>query len=220
MYVDAIPTDRPRQRDVAAGRISRVDRINSGPDIALNAPAPELRIGPRLRRARLANRFTLDDVARATGLTKGFISQLERDMTSASVASLVKVCDALRISVGALFEPPTTSVTRSQGASRINFGGKGLVEALLTPSSSGDLQVIRSVIDPGGGSGDEPYSLDAKSEVLHVLEGEVLVNVDSVDYRLSEGDTLTFSAKEPHAWHNPSKRRRAVALWILAPSPW
>lgn len=159
-------------------------------------------------------------MARATGLTKGFISQLERDMTSASVASLVKVCAALRISVGALFEPASTSLTRSGEAPRINFGGTGLREVLLTPRSSSDLQVVRSVIEPGGGSGDEPYGLEAKAEVAYVVEGELVVTLDGEAFHLRKGDTLTFSAREPHAWHNPSKGCRTLVLWILAPSPW
>lgn len=141
-------------------------------------------------------------------------------MTSASVASLVKVCGALSISVGALFEPPATSLTRSEDAARINFGGTGLIERLLTPRSSSDVQVIRSVIDPGGGSGDEPYRLDAKAEVAYVMEGELVITVAGEAFHLGEGDALTFAASEPHAWRNPSKRRRTIALWILAPSPW
>lgn len=220
MYVPAIPKERSGEAHPASGGISRADRISSGPDIRQGLPTPELQIGPRLRRARLASQLTLEDVARSTGLTKGFISQLERDMTSASVASLVKVCEALRISVGALFEPASTSLTRSAEAPRINFGGTGLREVLLTPRGSSDLQVIRSVIEPGGGSGEEPYGLDAKAEVAYIVEGELVVALDAEEYRLAAGDTLTFSAQVPHAWHNPSKRRRAVALWILAPSPW
>jgi transcriptional regulator with XRE-family HTH domain len=205
---------------VTPGGTSRADRISSGPEIAQSPPTPALQIGPRLRRARLASHLTLDDVARATGLTKGFISQLERDMTSASVASLVKLCEALRISIGALFEPASTSLTRSTEAPCINFGGTGLQEVLLTPRGSSDLQIIRSVIEPGGGSGEEPYGLDTKTEVAYVLEGELVVTLDGEEYVLAEGDTLTFSAQVPHAWHNPSKRHRAVVFWILAPSPW
>ncbi len=202
------------------GGDGRRERITVGPDVERERPVAELRIGPRLRRARLAGGLTLAEVAGATGLTKGFISQLERDMTSASVASLVKVCEVLRISVGALFEPPSASLTRADEAPRINFGGVGLVEALLTPRGTSDLQVIRSVIEPGGGSGEEPYGLDAKAEVAYVLEGALVVALEGEEFRLGAGDALTFSARVPHAWHNPSADERAVTLWVLAPSPW
>jgi len=220
LYAGAIRPQLSGVVQVDGWGASRADRMRSRPQVGVGEGMPELQIGRRLRRARLSAHLTLEDVARSTGLTKGFISQLERDMTSASVASLVKVCEALRMSVGALFEPASTLLTRSHEAPLINFGGTGLLEVLLTPRGCSDLQIIRSVIDPGGGSGDEPYGLDAKSEAAYVVEGELVVSLDGEEYHLAEGDTLTFSAQVPHAWRNPSERRRAVALWILAPSPW
>jgi DNA-binding XRE family transcriptional regulator len=61
--------------------------------------APAVRIGARLRAARQARGLTLDKVAAATGVTKGFLSRLERDDVSPSVASLVAVCDVLGVRV-------------------------------------------------------------------------------------------------------------------------
>ena len=49
-----------------------------------------------------------------TGLTKGFLSRVERDMTSPSVASLITLCDVLSISVGSLFEAPDVQVVRGR----------------------------------------------------------------------------------------------------------
>jgi transcriptional regulator with XRE-family HTH domain len=200
----------------------RADRIASGPGIpTLEETSSEaLRIGARLRQARLRRKLSLEQLARTTGLSKGFISQLERDMASASVASLVKLCEAVHISVGSLFQPSTTLLTTAEDAPLINFGGTGLREQLLTPRSSSELQVIRSEIAPGGGSGDEAYVLDAKADVVHVLAGQLVVMVDDEVFTLDVGDTLSFSPRQAHSWHNPSARRRAVVLWALAPSPW
>jgi transcriptional regulator with XRE-family HTH domain len=201
---------------------NRATRMSSGPDVVPGDPgmAPPLRIGPQLRAARARRKLSLDQVAAATGLTKGFLSQLERDMTTASVASLVKLCSALHIGIGSLFEPSQTMLTRNEGAPPINFGGTGVSEQLLTPRESSDMQVIRSRVSPGGGSGDEPYALDAKAEVVYVLEGELVVTVDAEIYTMRTGDTLTFSPRQLHSWSNPSATTDAVVLWALAPSPW
>ena len=136
-------------------------------------------------------------------------------MTSASVASLVRLCDALQISVGSLFQAPRTLLTTAAEAPPINFGGSGLNEQLLTPRQNA-LQVIRSEIAPGGGSGEEPYTLDADAEVVHVLHGQIAVHLDEDVFTLSVGDTLSFSPRQPHAFHNPSRHTTAVVLW---PSP-
>src|SRR4051794_32037269 len=87
---------------------------------------PHAPIGARLRTARQAAGLTLAAVAEQAGLTKGFLSRLERDEVSPSVASLVTVCGILGIGVGSLFEAPQTSLVRAGEAPPINFGGQGL----------------------------------------------------------------------------------------------
>jgi len=72
---------------------------------------PAVLIGNRLRSARKLRGLTLDQVAQSAGLTKGFVSRLERDDVSPSVASLVAVCETLGLRVGELFDPPQTSVS-------------------------------------------------------------------------------------------------------------
>ena len=70
------------------------------------------RIGAQLRAARLAARMTMAEVAEQAGLTKGFVSKLERDLANVSVASLIRLCDALGVSVGSLFQTPKGEVVR------------------------------------------------------------------------------------------------------------
>ena len=179
-----------------------------------------VQIGARLRKSRLLRGLSIEQVASSTGLTKGFISQLERDLTSASVASLIRICEAVGISVGSLFEPSRTDLVRALQAPPINFGGENVVEHLLTPANSRNLQVIRSDIAPLGGSGGEPYTLNGDAEVAHVLQGRLDLTVGTEQFRLQRGDTLTFSPRESHSWHNPSSTRRSIVIWILNPTPW
>lgn len=183
-------------------------------------PAPGgVPIGGRLRAARAARALTLDDVAGAAGLTKGFISRLERDEVSPSVASLVAVCEVLGIRVGELFESPATSVVRAAEGRRINFGGREVEEFLLTPSIQGDVQVIRSVMEPGGTGGDELYSLDCNTEFVYVVRGTLVVTLAAGSVHLSTGDAFTFPGREPHTWQNASDTEPCEVLWVLAPAP-
>lgn len=183
-------------------------------------PAPGgVPIGGRLRAARAARALTLDDVAGAAGLTKGFISRLERDEVSPSVASLVAVCEVLGIRVGELFESPATSVVRAAEGRRINFGGREVEEFLLTPTIQGDVQVIRSVMEPGGTGGDELYSLDCNTEFVYVVRGTLVVTLAAGSVHLSTGDAFTFPGREPHTWQNASDTEPCEVIWVLAPAP-
>ena len=179
---------------------------------------PAVLIGARLRAARKQRSLTLDQVAHSAGLTKGFVSRLERDDVSPSVASLVTVCEVLGLRVGELFDPPETSVLRAGEGRLINFGGQGAIERLVTPGTQGALEVIHSVIEPGGSGGDELYSLACEAECVYVLSGTVQVVLENGSEQLSAGDAMTFPGNAPHTWRNPGPGTCEV-LWILAPAP-
>ncbi|MET1020469.1 MAG: helix-turn-helix domain-containing protein, partial [Microterricola sp.] len=157
-------------------------------------------IGSRLRAARQAQQLTIDEVARITGLTKGFLSRVERDITSPSVASLITLCAVLSISVGSLFEEADVQLVRAGTGPRINLGGIDSDERLLTPRNEARIQVIRSVVAPGGHGGDQLYSVNADVETVHVLDGELTVRVSDAEWVLGAGDSLTFNGHEPHSW--------------------
>ena len=177
-------------------------------------------IGARLRAARLAARKTMAEVASEAGLTKGFLSKLERDLANVSVASLMRLCDALGIPVGSLFEPPKGEVVRAGERPPINFGGTGgMREYLLTPSAERRLQAIFSDIAPGGGSGNEPYSLPADVEFVFILRGSLEVTVEGTPVTLEAGDSFTFPAGAPHSFRvPPGAAGAAQVLWVVSPA--
>jgi transcriptional regulator with XRE-family HTH domain len=179
---------------------------------------PVVLIGAKLRHARQFRGLTLDQVAQSAGLTKGFVSRLERDDVSPSVASLVTVCEVLGLRVGDLFDPPRTSVIRSGEGRLINFGGKGAVERLVTPGTQTALEVIHSVVEPGGNGGEELYALACEAECAYVLSGTLEVVLEHGVETLTAGDAMTFPGNSPHTWRNPGPRPCKV-LWILAPAP-
>src|SRR2546429_5863072 len=82
------------------------------------------RIGAQLRAARLAARMSMAEVAEQAGLTKGFVSKLERDLANASVASLIRLCDALGISVGSLLQAPKAEGARRDARPRTTFAAR------------------------------------------------------------------------------------------------
>jgi transcriptional regulator with XRE-family HTH domain len=177
-----------------------------------------VKIGARLRQARQQRGLTISALAERTNLTKGFLSQAERDLASLSVASLVRICDVLDIGVGTLFDKPATNYVPRERRPRINFGGERVEEYQLTPSSESRVQVIEQHVEPGGGSGDEEYSLKGETEFVHVLKGQLEVTIGDEVVALRAGDSLTFSASDAHTWRNPSSRQSAHAIWVFAPA--
>jgi uncharacterized cupin superfamily protein len=79
--------------------------------------------------------------------------------------------------------------------------------------------VIHSLIEPGGGGGDEEYSLDCDVEFVYVVEGQLEVVLSHEAVRLSSGDAFTFPGREPHTWRNASRTESCEVLWVLAHAP-
>jgi transcriptional regulator with XRE-family HTH domain len=178
------------------------------------------RIGARLRAARRRQGLTIEQLAESTGLTKGFISRVERDETSPSVATLLTICEVIHLPIGALFEIPETELVTAAEAPLINLGGTGADERLLSPRGQPRVQLIRSRIEPGGNGGPELYTLNSEIEVVHVLLGTLEVAFVDATVRVMAGDALTFSGREPHTWSNADPAHPCEVLWVLVPAPW
>jgi len=161
--------------------------------------------------------LTIEQVADATGLTKGFLSRVERDLTSPSVASLVTLCQVLSVSIGDLFAAPETHLTKRNDGPRISLGGQGIVERLLTARSERRVQIIQACIEPHGRGESELYAVDCDVDVLHVIKGNIRLILTNEEYDLSAGDTVTFPGREPHTWINPTDKPVEV-LWVLVPA--
>ncbi|MFF9472019.1 helix-turn-helix domain-containing protein [Streptomyces roseolus] len=177
------------------------------------AAALEASTGARLRKIRLDRGLSLTEVAHRAEVTKGFLSQLERGLTSVSVPTLLRVCEVLRIGVGELFAYPEEHVV--DGGSRIDMGGEGVAEYLLTPADTTAFQVFRSVIEPGGGTGG-PYRLDTATVFAMGLSGSTRLIVGGETRMLSAGASTSFSGQTLHQFDNPGPTVSEV-LWVLSP---
>lgn len=188
------------------------------PGQAIEDQASDLNIGHRLRSAREQRGLTISQVADLTGLTKGFISLVERDKTSASVATLQKICDALTLRLVALFEPPRTYVSRRDQRRTARFGGTKVSDYVLTPPTDGRMQVLETHIEPGGGGDPNSYRLPVDGEFVVVLDGHLVVEIEGIVIELAEGDALSFSARDSHRWYNPSTTESTRVMWVLTKS--
>ncbi len=178
-----------------------------------------LLVGAKLRALRQARGLSLEQVAQAIGVNKSFISKLEHDAVAPSVATLLRYCDAVGIRPGTLFDPPPTNLVRRNQRRRIDLGGEGMAEYLISGDGQDQLMALMSEIGPGGGSGAEPYTLRSAADLVHVLQGRLEIMVDNVTYLLGPGDTLTFPPTLPHTWRNPSEKDHTRAIWVIVPPP-
>src|SRR5712671_311214 len=181
--------------------------------------ANEPDLGLTIRRLRESRQLSLKEVAARSGLTQSFLSQVERNLTSPSVASLRRVAQAFGVPLTELFQGPVipeNRVVRRAERRQLIHPSRQWRDYLLTPSLTGKLQVILSVIEPGGGSGEEPYAHDSDEECVVILRGRLEFWVGPDRYLLEEGDSIVFESRIPHRNRNPGPEQAEV-LWITTP---
>ncbi|WP_010204426.1 helix-turn-helix domain-containing protein [Salinibacterium sp. PAMC 21357] len=178
-----------------------------------------VRVGARLRSSRRTQGLTIEQLAAATNLTKGFISRVERDETSPSVATLLTICEVLSLPIGALFEAAETEFVALADAPLINMGGRGAIERMVTPRGQPKIQMLRSTLQPGADGGDKLYTVNCDVEVVHVISGNFEIQFTDRTVALAAGDTITFPGRELHNWKNAGTVDAEV-LWTLVPAAW
>jgi transcriptional regulator with XRE-family HTH domain len=178
------------------------------------------KVGARVRSLRRERGLTIEQLAAATGLTKGFISQLERDRTAPSLSSIARICDALGVRLSHIFEAePAPALVRRQERPQVALPFATRND-LLSSREEQRFQAIESEIAPGAGAGDELSSLPGEVEFVYVLEGSLELRVSEETHVLETGDAITYQLGKPHTWRNPSTTAIARVLWVSVPNPY
>ena len=182
-------------------------------------PALDLaKVGERLRTYRMRKRATLKQVAARAEVSESFLSQVERGRVGASIATLHRIAMALEVSFSDLFEPDAgaqSRVMRRDERPVLAFPG-GLKKYLLTPGPLENLEVIIGELEPGGSTGDEPYTHGDSEELLLVTSGMLRARIGDEEHVMLEGDSIVYRSSIPHTFDNPGPDP-AWALWIISP---
>jgi transcriptional regulator with XRE-family HTH domain len=184
-------------------------------------PAMDLAVGMRLRDLRRKANLSLETIASRSALSVGFLSQIERGLSSPSLRVLATLADVLGVGIAALFGDPSNDgsaprgvIIRAAERAELKLWRSGISKQLLNPTGAdGKLNLFLVHMEPGGSTGDELYTHDGEEAGL-VLEGEMTLTVDDETWRLKTGDSFRFASRRPHRFGNPAKRAKAVVLWV------
>jgi DNA-binding transcriptional MerR regulator/mannose-6-phosphate isomerase-like protein (cupin superfamily) len=171
-------------------------------------------IGVRLRQLRTKRRLSLARVAKAVGISLGFLSALERSHMSASVATLRKLARFYKTNILDFFDPAESNsrVVPAEKRKVLEAGPGVRMELLAWGNTVMEPHLFR--VAPQAGSG-ESYTHEGE-EFLYVLQGELQISLEADEYRLKPGDSFYFESATPHRWKNPGRTETWV-LWVNTP---
>jgi len=173
-------------------------------------------IGEIIKKLRLEKGLTIRELASKTGLSVGFLSNVERDINSPTISSLAKICQALETNLVSLFEnnnSDETIVTRKNERTTLvkSAESKTIYEYLSVPNKN--LKAVCIKMEPGGDYG-EGLTGHRGDEFGIVLEGVMEVAVENETYTLEEGDSIYINAFLPHKYRNIGDKN-CISLWVV-----
>jgi transcriptional regulator with XRE-family HTH domain len=176
-----------------------------------------LKIGERLKRLRLANSLTQEELASRADLTKGYISQLENDATSPSIATLKDLIDVFGISMQEFFSETVDEdivYGRDARVQASDDDDKIKVELLVPGAQNREMDPVLVTLDPDEEMDEQPFH--EGEEFGFVLLGKIQLRLDDRLYTVKKDECFYFSSDRKHSVKNIGKSPARI-LWVVTP---
>lgn len=177
-----------------------------------------MKIGKTIRRLRLQAGLTQEELANRADLTKGFISQVENDSTSPSIATLEDIVSALGVTLGEFFrsDPEPAKVVYSSSDWVVSGDSEsGFELTFMVPRAHlNQMEPVMVTLEPGA----ETFSSSGHEgeEFGFILSGQVDLMLHNAVHKVKAGECFHYAANLKHRLVNNGKRRARI-IWVSCP---
>lgn len=177
-----------------------------------------MELGKKIRQLRQAKGISIENLSEMTKLSTGLISQIERDITGPSVASLWEIAKALNVSMNYFFDEyeKKDPVVRKNSRKKIMRPNSNIMYELLCPDLTKKVEFLMVKIEPGQSSADELISHEGE-ECGYLMQGTLKIKWGNNEYILNEGDSIYFESIVPHRFINIGNNT-AISIWAITPA--
>lgn len=174
-----------------------------------------MELGTKIKRLRLQNNLTQEELADRCELTKGYISQLENELTSPSITTLEDILNALGTTFADFFKDEKEEkvvFTEAEFIEKVADTHK--IEWLVPNAQKNEMEPIRVTVEPHTTlEEDVPHEGE---EFGYVISGRVWLHIGQAAYCVKKGEVFYFTSDKPHLLENRTNEK-AVVLWVASP---
>lgn len=192
------------------------DRKAIGVESEETPSAHDGHVGGRIRAMRRVKSISARELAARAGISAGYLSRLENDKVSPTVAMVARVVQAMGGNVAQLFDDEGSGPVIRRDLRKV-VRHRGVEDYIVTPVDLKDFLVLETIVAAGSGSGEPAYSHGGEWECVFVIEGFIDIWLGGEKFQLRSGDSMTFHCDSPHRWRNPGGSS-ARLMWVVTPS--
>lgn len=175
-----------------------------------------MNIGSKIKELRVQKGLTQEELADRAELSKGFISQLENDLTSPSITTLVDVLQCLGTDLKEFFSDDSTEqvvFNKNDYFEKVDAELGNKIEWIIPNAQKNMMEPIRLTLDPNGSTyPDNPHEGE---EFGHVLSGALWVVIGNKKTKVKKGESFYFTPNKKH--YLVADKNGAVLLWVSTP---
>lgn len=172
-------------------------------------------IGNKLKELRVLKGLTQEELADRSELSKGFISQLERNLTSPSITTLMDILQCLGTSIGEFFnEAPDEQIVfgKQDYFVKEDTEYKNEIKWIIPNAQKNTIEPIYLTLQAGGSTcPDTPHEGE---EFGYVLQGAVSIHLGNKTYKAKKGESFYYTADKTHLL---SSKNGATLIWVSSP---
>lgn len=177
-----------------------------------------MEIGKKIKEFRKEKGYTLQKFSDLCGLSVSLISQVERNLASPSMQSLVKMAEVLQTPVGWFFEDNDKEkdqiIVKKSERRKLTLPNHTAIYELLTPGElDGSIRMLLITLEPNQFSSTQKFSHSGK-EICFAFKGSTLVEFNNKEHLLDEGDSITFNSEKLHRFFNPTTSQTKLLLIV------
>lgn len=169
-----------------------------------------LDIGKKIKELRLKAGYTLNDMSEKTGLSTGYLSQLERGLTTIAIDTLIRISEIFQVDISYFVEKKsgkTGPIVKTYERDLMQvLGNRFIYYSLSNTLDEGRLYPRYIEILPGGIDEQINVYKHEGEEFVYVLEGILTLLLDGEEHSLYPGDTAHYSSKQEHNWVNKTNK--------------
>ena len=177
-------------------------------------------IGSKIRKLRKSKKMSIAQLSEISNLSTGLISQVERNKVVPSINAMLKIVNALGVTMGYFFDEKKdiATIVRKDERRIIVTDDKSRIYELLNPTHNRKIEFILIKLNGCINRKEDAISHEGE-ECGYVIKGSMVVIIEDKRYVLHEGDSIYFDSSKPHVYESYDDDE-CISIWAMTPPSW